>query len=284
LFLILKDNFEKYEVIFVNDFCTDGSIRTIKETISENKEKAVSIINMSIFQGIELSMNAGIDLAIGDFIFEFDSVCMDYDHDKVMEVYFRALSGHDIVSASPKKGIPISSRLFYGIFNYFSEAKYTLRSERFRILSRRAVNRVQSISKVVSYRKAAYANSGLSVDCIEYIPSMKHQLPNSEHLRSRKDTAFDSLIMFTGVAYKISILMTILLFIMALSAGIYTIIIYTGENRPVSGWTTTMILLSVGFSGVFMVMAIIIKYLSILVELILKRQRYLVESIEKISR
>ena len=45
-------------------------------------------------------MNAGVDLAIGDFVFEFDTVCMDYKTELLMQVYRRSLEGFDIVSAS----------------------------------------------------------------------------------------------------------------------------------------------------------------------------------------
>ncbi len=38
---------------------------------------SISVINMSYFHGLELSMNAGMDMAIGDFVFEFDNTCLD---------------------------------------------------------------------------------------------------------------------------------------------------------------------------------------------------------------
>ena len=50
------------------------------------------------------------------------------------------------------------------------------------------------------------------------------------------------------------------------------------------GFTTTMLVLTGSFFGVFAILTIIIKYLSLLVNLIFKKQRYLVESIEKISK
>ena len=125
LCIILDSNFEKYEMIFVNDGCTDNSVKKIKEFASKNKNVVTSIINMSIYQGIELAMNAGVDLAIGDFVFEFDSIAVDYEKQKIMEVYYHSLKGYDIVSASPKNSVHITSKIFYAIFNRFSSAKYS---------------------------------------------------------------------------------------------------------------------------------------------------------------
>lgn len=41
-------------------------------------EKPLTILNMSLHQGVEQAMNAGLDAAIGDFVFEFDSLDTPY--------------------------------------------------------------------------------------------------------------------------------------------------------------------------------------------------------------
>ena len=45
-----------------------------------------------------------------------------------------------------------------------------------------------------------------------------------------------------------------------------------------------MFVLTVGFMGMFGVLTIVIKYLSLLVDLVFRHQKYLVESIEKIQK
>mgnify|MGYP002579730023 CR=1 FL=1 len=55
-------------------------------------------------------------------------------------------------------------------------------------------------------------------------------------------------------------------------------------GHPVEGWTTTMFVITVGFSGLFAVLTIVVKYLSLLVDLVFKQQKYLVESIEKLQK
>ncbi|MDK2868670.1 MAG: polyisoprenyl-phosphate glycosyltransferase, partial [Clostridiales bacterium] len=52
----------------------------------------------------------------------------------------------------------------------------------------------------------------------------------------------------------------------------------------VEGWTPTILFLSFAFFGVFGILAIVIKYLSIIVELIFKKRQYVYESIQKISK
>ena len=67
-----------------------------------------------------------------------------------------------------------------------------------------------------------------------------------------------------------------------LSIIIYTLFIYLGKHKPIEGWTTIMLLLSGGFSGLFLLIAIMIKYLSLILEIVFKKKSYIQEKIEKI--
>lgn len=279
---VLSDNFEKYEIICVNDYSTDKSTEKIKTFADGLKGSVISILNMSYYQGTELSMNAGVDLAIGDFVFEFDNIEMDYSVETIMEVYYQSLKGFDIVSATPQKPMKKTSLLFYNLFNEYSNNPNKLKTETFRILSRRAINRVQSMNKTIPYRKAIYANCGLKIDTIHY----KSNIPNSLYKYDeniRKNIAIESLMLFTDIAYKAALFMTLLMMLGIILVGIYTVFVFMSQ-QPVAGWTTTMLFLAVGFFGVFAILAVVIKYLSIIVDLIFKKQKYMIESIEKITK
>ena len=64
---------------------------------------------------------------------------------------------------------------------------------------------------------------------------------------------------------------------------VYTVAVYCA-GHPIEGWTTTMLVLTVGFAGLFAVLTVVVKYLSLLVDLVFRRQKYLVESVEKIQK
>ena len=70
---LLKTNFEKYEIICVNDTSTDNTAKAVEEFCDENSVKSLTMIDTSFFQGVENAMVAGLDISIGDFVFEFDS-------------------------------------------------------------------------------------------------------------------------------------------------------------------------------------------------------------------
>ena len=281
---VLNEHFLKYEIICVNDASYDDSASVIKEFGEKYLDCPLSIVNMGFFQGVEMSMNAGVDLSIGDFVFEFDSDIIDFEPSLIMDIYYHSLKGYDIVSATADGKKRLSSSLFYKLFNKSAKTQYKLSTESFRILSRRAINRVHDLSKTIPYRKALYANCGLKMDTVHYKPNNSSRSDSSnKQSDTRLETALDSLMLFTNIGYRASMILTIIMILATVGIGIYTILVYA-LGHPVPGFTTTMLVLTGSFFGVFAILTIIIKYLSLLVNLIFKKQRYLVESIEKISK
>lgn len=281
---VMENNFEHSEVICVNDGSNDMSaekIRTIGKTADTT---IVSIVNMSYFHGLELAMNAGRDIAIGDFVFEFDNTILDFDPEFVMDVYRRSLEGYDIVSASPDIREKPSSRLFYNVFDRFTDLSYKMTTESFRVLSRRVINRISSMNKSVPYRKAIYAGSGLKTDNLKYkADRTKSRVSDKNEKRYRTGLAMDSLILFTKVGYRFSMVMTFVMMAVSILMVAYAVITYIVVH-PVEGWFTTIIFLSFAFFGLFGILTIIIKYLQLIIDMIFKRKAYSFESVEKITK
>lgn len=280
----MEDNFEHSEIICVNDSSDDGSLNAIKETSKKASTTSVSIVNMSCFHGLELAMNAGVDLSIGDFVFEFDNTFFDFEPAMIMGIYRHSLEGFDIVSASPDRAERFTSKIFYKVFDYYTDLSYKMSTESFRVLSRRVINRISSMNKTVPYRKAIYANCGLKTDNIKYMPTEgnNHILDKKER-GYRSELATDSLILFTEMGYSFSKAMTVVMMVISLFAIVYSIVIYVTAN-PVAGWTTTILFLSFAFFGLFGILTIIIKYLQLLVDLVFKRKHYSFEGVEKLTK
>lgn len=70
--------------------------------------------------------------------------------------------------------------------------------------------------------------------------------------------------------------------LLTIFSGIYTIYTYM-TGRPVAGWTTTMMFLSFAFFGVFVILTVLIKYVSLILDLNFSKQKYIMESIEKLN-
>ena len=132
-----------------------------------------------------------------------------------------------------------ASKMFYKIYNINSPGKNNLKSETFRILSRRAINRVHSISKTVPYRKSIYNSCGLSISTIDYDNDIRSNHKSVEESKIRKSLAIDSLMLFTNAAFKFSMVMTFIMMASVLFMGIYSVVIFI-YGSPLEVWTTTM--------------------------------------------
>lgn len=281
---VMEQNFEHSEIICVNDSSEDGSLSIIRKVSKAAEKTSISVVNMSYYHGLELAMDAGMDLAIGDFVFEFDNTVADFDSSVIMEIYRHSLEGYDIVSASPNRKERLSSRMFYRIFAKFAAVSYRMNTESFRVLSRRVINRVSSMNKTAPYRKALYANCGLKTDCIRYeVTGEWSKARDRKEQRYRMDLAADALILFTEVGYRFSMTMMVVMMLMSIFMTVYSLVTYF-VIHPVEGWTTTILFLSVAFFGLFGILTIIVKYLQLLVDMVFKRKHYSFESIEKLTK
>jgi len=278
----IKDNFDHCELICVDDCCQDNTISVIKDYFNKNyPDDNITVLRMGSCQGLESSMNAGRDYSIGDFVFEFDTPVIDYEADTVMKAYDSVSKGADIAIAAPSSNFGLSSSIFYTIFNLFSRNKNKICSDTFRLISRRAINRIKSISDFVPYRKALYANCGLRSETIKYKPTRKVKREKATH--ERFDLAFDSFVYFTDFLEKISTAISAFFLLFSVGSLIYAFWDHYTNGSVIEGWTSTICFLSFGFFGIFVLLTIILKYLSVIVNLIFRRQKYIVESVEKIG-
>lgn len=283
---VMQDNFEKYEIVCVNDGCVDNTVGQIQNFLEQDANShVVSLINLSYYQGVESAMNAGRDIAVGDFLFEFDRCMIDFEPNLIMEVYHRALEGFDVVAAAPIHYVSLSSKLFYWVYNWGSSQRVGLRQERFRIISRRAVNRVNQLNSYIPYRKALYANCGLKMDTLLY-NNKEHvrRTRNREERGNRSMLAIDTIIIFTNVLEKISLYLSILFFLVLMGMFAYLVYSMFSAQKPVEGWLSIMGLMSFGFFMLFLMLTLIFKYLSVILNMSFRRQRYVIEGVEKLTK
>lgn len=283
---VCESHFEEFEIVCVDDGCQDGTIAVLKEYLDQNQIKAmVNVIHMSFFQGLESAMNAGRDIAIGDFVYEFDDIFVDYEPEMLVRVYEKLLEGNDIVAASSKGRVRFTSKAFYSLYNRTSRIKGKIGPETFRLVSRRAINRIKSMGQYIPYRKAVYMNCGLKTATLHYDSrDVNVRIRNKTVTAERTTLALDSFIYFTNVLERLSAIISGLFLVFTLGMGIYIFSDYFNAHKPVEGWMSTMSFLALGFFGVFALLTIILKYLSVMLNLIFRQQRYLISEIEKVVK
>lgn len=283
---VYEENFEQFELVCVDDACSDETVEVLKNYVEAKPLKAmVSVVHMGFFHGLEGAMNAGRDIAIGDFVYEFDDIFVDYEPEVIMEVYHKLIEGNDIVAASSKGKLRLTSRVFYSLYNRTSRGKGKIGPETFRIVSRRAINRIKSVGQYIPYRKAVYMNCGLNTATICYnSKDVNVRIKNKTVASERTTLALDSFIYFTNALERISAIVCGIFLLITVGMGLYIAFDILKGTSTVEGWLSTMSFLAFGFFGVFALLTIILKYLSVTLNLIFRQQRYLVSDIEKVVK
>lgn len=280
---LLKDKFEAYEFVFVNDNSTDRTKDMLKD-ISDSLTGNVVVVDLAYDHGLEVAMLAGVDFAIGDFIFEFDTIISNYNFEEVLKIYNKSLEGFDIVAATPKDVQNKSSQIFYKVLNSVSYRKMELTTEVFRVVSRRALNRVLKNKEKLRYRKALYHYSGFNTYIYEYDVVNKNIVQSNLSLREKISLGLDVLVNFSDIGIKIAINISIVFLLITLSTIGYTVYSYLTLDKIQSGWTTMMLFMSLSFSGIFFVLAILAKYITVTMIEIKDRPSYVFKGIDRLSR
>ncbi|MCR5215348.1 MAG: hypothetical protein K6C69_00165 [Lachnospiraceae bacterium] len=281
----LAESFEHSELIFVLDGhgVIDGT--AITKLMDEEKiQITAEVVSLPYYQGIEAAMCAGDDLSIGDFVFEFDEIHVDYDLSVVEEVYQKARSGYDVVSAGDDS-MEWGSRVFYWLMNHRSA--YEIRHESFRIVSRRALNRIKILHNTVAYRKLLYASSGLPTAYVRYEKKetvAKRKKRSYNEKKYRRDAAMCYMMIFTEIMEKFTAVLSAAFLLVTVGTGIWALYDYLHQSSVESGWISLMGVISFGFFGVFLLISIMIKYMTILVDANYKKASYVVEGVERINR
>ena len=90
----INAGFENFELILVcDDDCYDY-VKEVKQGLTEcGSPDIISVIKLAYYQGVEAAICAGDDLAVGDFVYEFDSIAVNYDVNLIMMFLIRRVKG-----------------------------------------------------------------------------------------------------------------------------------------------------------------------------------------------
>lgn len=282
----MDEVFSVWELIFVNDACENEVKEELRGLARSSTSASISVINLASFHGMERAMCAGVDLAIGDFVCEIDRWNDGFSPRDILRAYRKVLQGYDGVGCAVEGADRLDSRIFYLLFNSSAELPCAIRTESFRISSRRLIHRVKNANASIPYRKVAYASSGLPVtnikiDTVGGSKAVLSRKGDKNDRRFRRDLAVDALILFTKTGYRVALGAAFLMMAIALLGLVYSLVSYA-SGVTVSGWTTTILFLAVSFFGLFGLAAIVIKYLQVLVDLSFRRTQYECSDIERL--
>jgi glycosyltransferase involved in cell wall biosynthesis len=280
---VLSENLAEraYEIVFVNDGSTDGSIQILSELHAD--DPTVKVVNLSRNFGHQAALTAGLDYAKGDAV-----ICMDGDVQDPPEIIptlvERWRDGNDVVYAVRKlrkegfikRGCYAA---FYRLLRRLSMVSIPLDAGDFALMDRRVVDCLKALPERSRFIRGLRTWVGFRQAGVEYerekrfagVP--KYTWSKLVHLAVSGLLSFSALPlrMATAVGFMIS-LCSLLGIIVALYLKLFT-------DLAIPGWTATVIpilvlggiqLLSIGILG---------EYIAQIFDEVKRRPLYLVDGV-----
>ncbi|MDC0042603.1 hypothetical protein OAJ10_02480 [Paracoccaceae bacterium] len=275
----LETKFQSYEIILVND--TGSLLSSLhQDALKENGVKNISVMNMAYFHDRENAMLAGTDFSSGDFVFEFDYPITKIEITTLADLYkLSARDEADIVAFYNQNQERPTSQLFYSFLKRLNYTKNMTHTECIRIISRRALNKTLKERRNFRFRKLLYAQSGFRSMVID---NENIQYINNRSNGARMRLAIDILMSFANVGSTVSKFLSVIFILFTMMVTIYALAIYFSDLNILPGWTTLMVFLGFGFSGIFMILFIMSRTLELLFWEIQKSNPYQIRDVSKI--
>ncbi|MCI0501123.1 MAG: glycosyltransferase family 2 protein [Epsilonproteobacteria bacterium] len=240
---------EDFEIIMINDSSPDDAWNTIKDL--SQKDNRVKGINLSRNFGQHYAIAAGLDYATGDWVVVMDCDLQDQP-EEIIKLNNKAQEGHDIVfgrrySRNDSFIKKLGSKVFYKIYDYFTESKIDNTVANFSIISKKVTLELRKL-KEHNRSYPLFVNwlgfKRINVD-IEH--AAREEGSSSYTLKKLVNLAIDSIVSQSNKPLRLSIKFGFLLSFISLVFASWLVIRFFLFSIPVTGWTSVMV--SIYFIG-----------------------------------
>ena len=231
------------EIIFVNDGSTDSTLEILLQL--KELDFRIIIVDLSRNFGKEIAMTAGLDCCKGDAVVIIDADLQD-PPELIPELILKWQAGYDVVYAkrisregeSPLK--KLTSKTFYRILKHLSRVNIPEDTGDFRLMSRRAVNALNSLRERNRYMKGLFAWIGYPQIAVLYHRDPRYAGETKWNYYGLWNLAVEGITSFSTAPLKISTYMGILTATGAFLYGIWIIFKTLIYGDPVAGFPTMM--------------------------------------------
>jgi len=242
-----------YEVIFVDDNSSDGTIDKLRELSSIDQN--VKYLLMSKRFGDQACLMAGIDYASGDAVIVMDS---DLQHPPkyIPKMVSTWNDGADVVvmqreSAGHSKWFKqITEVLFYRVLNWLSDENIYFRFSGFSLLDKKVVSSIKKFQEYDPFLRGIISLVGYNHEIVNYIEGERQAGKTKYGFTKQVSLALSGITSFSNRPLYLSLYLGLISVVSTSSYGVFILINkILFADTVVDGWTS-MVLLLIFFGGV----------------------------------
>ncbi|MES1165945.1 MAG: glycosyltransferase family 2 protein [Verrucomicrobiota bacterium] len=271
---------DSWEVVFVNDGSSDGSLELLKELAAA--EPRYKVLSFARNFGHQMAITAGIDRAEGDAVVVMDADLQD-PPEVVREMVQRWREGFDVVFAvrSKRHGESWFKRLtaaaFYRLLRrMLGGVSIPADAGDFRLMSRPVVLTMRALREQHRFVRGMVAWVGFRQVAVTYERPARFAGETKYPLRKMLRFAIDGITSFSTVPLRLATWAGVIMGGVALTGGLWAIYVKLFNRGVVPGWTTIMILVAMGSSAQLLMTGILGEYVGRIYEEVKRRPLYVV--------
>lgn len=278
----LADRPSNWEIVFVSDGSSDGSVEFIEEWA--RTDSSVKLVVLTRNFGQQAAVTAGLSFASGDYVGVMDADLQD--EPEVLLEMFRLLRSEpvDIVYAvRARRGDPKIGRLlayiFYRVFAFLAENPVDLDSGEFCVMSRRAVQLLLGLPENLRFVRGLRAWLGLRSKAFSISrPSRAAGAPQYS-MRKRVGLAMMALTSFSTKPLRAGLIGGAVLSLFAvLAAAMYALLALCTNIRIEAPGLTILVLFLLFWNGLaFVYLGILGEYLGHILLEVKARPSFIIE-------
>lgn len=269
----------KWEILFVNDGSTDGTLKEIQAI--RQTDKRVKYIDFSRNFGHEMANTAGFRHVNGDAVVIIDADLQD-PPEVIADMVGEYKRGHDIVYAKrlTRKRESLlkkwTSKAFYRVLAFFSDTEIPLDTGDFRLLSRPVVNQLNQLNERNRFFRGLTHWVGYKVTYVEYHRDARNAGETKYNYMKLMKLAFDAILSFSYRPLKIFSVLGGTIATFSFLWMLYWIVLKILGHPAVEGWTSLMSIISFFFGILMLQISLIGEYIARIYEEVRNRPLYIV--------
>ena len=238
-----------YELLFVDDGSTDGTVEQLLKHRLQNKN--IKIISLSKNFGHQAAFTAGLEFAKGEVVAMMDGDLQD-PPELLAEMYYKIKNeGYDIVSGkrTGRKGKTqrtLYTFIFHLIFKNITGLENMENTGNFSMMTREALQALLSLKEKVRYMPGLRSFIGFNQGTVDFVRNDRAHGEPKMSLSQLFSLATDAIFSFSRLPIRLCLWLGLIGTIVFLFAGIY-VLLDKILGLAIIGWSST--LLSLYFLG-----------------------------------
>jgi glycosyltransferase involved in cell wall biosynthesis len=278
---------DSWEVIFVDDGSKDQSLPLLKALAAT--EPRYKIISFSRNFGHQMAITAGVDRAGGDAVVVMDADLQD-PPEIVRAMVARWREGYDVVYAvrAKREGETLFKRatasLFYRLLRaMLGGVSIPVDAGDFRLMSRSVVLTLRALREQHRFVRGMVAWVGFKQVAVTYERPARFAGETKYPFRKMLRFAIDGITSFSIVPLRLATWLGVGAGLVGIGTAIWAFVAGT-RGQVVPGWTTLMILVSLGSCAQLLMMGILGEYVGRIYEEVKRRPLYVIAEETNLTR